>query len=161
MAAASGPSPLWLEPSPRNHPLRPAALAWGTHNKSLERTRPARAFGSIIVLPGRSAQPLCASRRRNTSLSVGIRAMVELIRERIARKERPRPPTAKRLDSRGEAALKGGTICRSWLLPPQPRIYTPPISARATGVIYGRYLACKGPPAVGRSVRPTVQGWEW
>jgi len=42
-------------------PLRPADLAWGTHNKSLERTRPARAFGSIIVLPGRSAQPLGAS----------------------------------------------------------------------------------------------------
>ena len=32
-------------------------------NHSLERTRPARAFGSIIVLPGRSAQPLYAARR--------------------------------------------------------------------------------------------------
>ena len=32
-------------------------------NNSLQRTRPGRDFGSIIVLPGRSAQPLYAARR--------------------------------------------------------------------------------------------------
>src|SRR4030067_735013 len=63
-----GPSPLWPKPSPRDHPLRSATDAWGTHNKSLERTRPARAFGSIIVLPGRSARPL-GSRGPSTWIS--------------------------------------------------------------------------------------------
>src|SRR4030067_1106194 len=53
-----GPAPLWPKPSPPDHPPRAATAAWGTHNKSLERTRPARAFGSIIVLPRRPARPL-------------------------------------------------------------------------------------------------------
>ena len=89
-------------------PLRPADHAWGTHNKSLERTRPARAFGSIIVLPGRSAQPLCAARRRTVSFIFNISAPPEVIWECIARKDCSRPPSAKRLHSRGEPALKGG-----------------------------------------------------
>ena len=89
-------------------PLRPADLGWGTHNKSLERTRPARAFRSIMVLPGRSAQPLCAARRRTVSFIFNISAPPEVIWECIARKDCSRPPSAKRLHSRGEPALKGG-----------------------------------------------------
>ena len=67
-----GPSPLWPQPSPRNHPLRSAARALGTHNKSLERTRPARRDNLKVPWPGRSARgrysPLAAARLINHNI---------------------------------------------------------------------------------------------
>jgi len=49
--------------------MRLASRRPGTHNKSLEPTRPARRDNLSVSWPGGSAQPLCAARRRKSPSS--------------------------------------------------------------------------------------------
>ena len=111
-------------------------------------------------MPGRSAQPLCAARRRNTSLSLYIRALVELIweRNRSQRKASPANNGVIRLSprctiDRGRLSAREGPAHSN-------DASTPLQHLPMMQTTHSRRLACKGQPVVGRSPRPVVQGRE-